>query len=109
VRDLLVQMLTDAGHRILKAVHGADALAVIERERPDLVVTDMMMPVLTGVELCRRLKATTDTGGIPVILMSSMGPRETDGAGADAFIAKPFDLDAMEALIAHWLLAKERE
>ncbi len=52
VRDVLVQMLTDAGHRILKAVHGADALAVIERERPDLVVTDMMMPVLTGVELC---------------------------------------------------------
>jgi CheY-like chemotaxis protein len=108
LREFLVQMLTAAGHRTLEAVHGADALDIIERERPDLVVSDIMMPILTGVELCRRLKARTETAVIPVILMSSTGPRAAEGAGADAFIAKPFDLDAMEALIVRWASPDQR-
>lgn len=108
VRDFLAQLLTDAGHRTLQAVNGAEALEVVEKERPDLVVSDIMMPVLNGAELCRRLKARADTPVIPVILMSSAGARAADGAGADAFIVKPFDLDHMEALVGRWCPAMER-
>lgn len=107
VRDFLAQMLADGGHRTLQAVHGAEALELVAKERPDLVVSDIMMPVLNGAELCRRLKAGTDGPPIPVILMSSAGPRAADGTGTDAFIAKPFDLADMEALVARWASPKE--
>lgn len=99
VRDFLAHMLADAGHRTLQAIHGAAALEAIDQERPDLVVSDIMMPVLNGAELCRRLKARAGAPAIPVILMSAAGPRAADGTGADAFIAKPFDLTEMEALV----------
>jgi CheY-like chemotaxis protein len=102
VRGFLAQLLADAGHRTLQAVHGAAALEVVEHERPDLVITDIMMPVLNGADLCRRLKAGTATTAIPVILMSAAGPRAAEGTGADAFIAKPFDLEDMEALVGRW-------
>ena len=61
------------------------------------------MPVLNGKDLCRRLKAAADTRSIPLILMSAGGARLADGAGADAFIDKPFDLDKMEMLVERWL------
>ena len=107
VRDFLAQLLADGGHRTLQAVHGAEALELVAKERPDLVVSDIMMPVLNGAELCRRLKAGADAPPIPVILMSSAGPRAADGTGADAFIAKPFDLADMEALVERWSSPKE--
>lgn len=60
------------------------------------------MPVLNSAELCRRLKARTGAQPILGILMSAAGPRAADGTGADAFIAKPFDLDEIEALVDRW-------
>ena len=107
VRGFLAQLLADAGHRTLQAVHGAEALAVVQKDRPDLVVSDIMMPVLNGAELCRRLKAGEETRAIPVILMSAAGRRSADGTGADAFIAKPFDLEAMETLVQRWCPPQE--
>lgn len=106
VRDFLAVLLGDAGHRTLLAIHGRQALTLVEKERPDLVIADVMMPVLNGAELCRQLKTRGDTQGIPVILMSAAGPQVADGAGADAFLDKPFDLDDMEALVRHWLPPK---
>jgi CheY-like chemotaxis protein len=103
IRDFLAGFLEDAGHRTVEAINGAQALAVIAKERPDVVLCDVMMPVLNGAELCRRLKAGAETTSIPVILMSSAGPKATEGAGADAFIAKPFDsLDDVDALVRRW-------
>jgi CheY-like chemotaxis protein len=103
VRAFLALLLADSGHRTLVAIHGRQALHVVEGERPDLVIADIMMPVLNGVEMCRQLKAGKATQGIPVILMSSAGPQAADGAGADAFIDKPFDLEDMETLVRRWL------
>ena len=59
-----------------------------------------MMPLVNGVELCQRVKQHND---IPVILMSAAGRDLVAAAGADAFIAKPFDLDNMESLVERWL------
>jgi len=103
VRDFLAMMLNDAGHHSLQAIHGAQALAVAQRNLPDLVIADLMMPVLNGMELCRQLKADKATHAIPVILMSSASVRAGERAGADAFIPKPFNLDEMEALVQRLL------
>ena len=67
------------------------------------MLSDVMMPVLGGAELCRRIKASIDWCCIPVILMSAAGQRSAYGTGADAFIAKPFDLDDIEARVQSWL------
>ena len=103
VRDLLAAIFEDSGHRALPAINGRDALEILDQERPDLVLSDVMMPVLNGATLCRRLKAEPSTASIPVILMSAAGRQVADGSGADAYLDKPFDLDGMEALVRRWL------
>lgn len=103
VRQLVSLVLRDGGHHTIQAIHGAQALEIIENERPDLVLSDVMMPVLSGAELCRRLKADASTRRIPVILMSSAGGQSANGAGGDAFLDKPFHLEDLEDLVRRWL------
>jgi CheY-like chemotaxis protein len=103
VREFLVELIETAGHQVLQAGHGREALEVVDAERPDLVLTDVMLPILGGLELCRRLKADPATVSIPVILMSSMAQDSSDWTEADAFIGKPFELEALEALLQRWL------
>jgi two-component system phosphate regulon response regulator PhoB len=103
VRELVALLLKDHGYHTLQAIHGAQALDLMTKEHPDLVISDIMMPILNGAELCRRLKAKPDTRAIPVILMSSAGRTSADHTGSDAFLAKPFDLAELEALVRRWL------
>ena len=104
VRDFLTLVLEDLGHRVLAAINGRHALTIAAEEHPKLVISDVMMPLMGGVELTRRLKAgAAGDRDLPVILMSSAGPAAADGAGADAFIDKPFELEAMEKLVARWV------
>jgi two-component system alkaline phosphatase synthesis response regulator PhoP len=82
------------GYNILTAFDGEEALRVIEQERPDLVVLDIMMPKLDGYEVCRRLRKDERFSALPVILLSAKG-RSIDRevglqAGADDYITKPF-------------------
>jgi two-component system alkaline phosphatase synthesis response regulator PhoP len=86
--------LTMEGYNILTAFDGEEALRVIEQERPDLVVLDIMMPKLDGYEVCRRLRKDERFATLPVILLSAKG-RSIDRevglqAGADDYITKPF-------------------
>ncbi len=86
--------LTMEGYNILTAFDGEEALRVIEQERPDLVVLDIMMPKLDGYEVCRRLRKDERFSALPVILLSAKG-RSIDRevglqAGADDYITKPF-------------------
>ena len=104
IRDFLALVLEDLGHRVVAAINGRHALTVAAQEHPDLVISDVMMPSMGGVELTRRLKGgEAGDREVPVILMSSAGPAAADGAGADAFIDKPFELEAMEKLVARWV------
>jgi CheY-like chemotaxis protein len=106
IRELLVVLLGAHGYRTATAANGQQALTRIDAERPDLVLTDVMMPVMSGLELCRQLKDDPQTAGIPVILTSAVDARHTIAAGADAFVPKPFDLDRVEALIDSYLVVR---
>ena len=82
------------GYEVVTAFDGEEAIVKAEREGPDLIVLDIMMPKLDGYETCRRLKTIDKTKNIPVILLSakgrSMDQRVGLDAGADEYITKPF-------------------
>ncbi len=103
LRELLAMALEEAGHRVVQAFHGRQALDLASRERPDLVISDIMMPLMNGVELARALKANASTSSVPIILMSAAGKAVAEGAEAEDYIDKPFDLDALDILIGRWL------
>lgn len=106
VREFLAQALQESGHRVLEAYHGRHALKLLAgagTDRPDLVISDVMMPLVGGVELCRLMKADQSTARIPIVLMSAATPRAMAGVESDGFITKPFDLDVLDALIAQVL------
>ena len=88
---------------IFQATDGQDALNKMEDVRPDLVVTDVMMPGVSGLDLCRAIKSNPITHAIPVILLTAMGEArsalEGYGAGADDFVAKPFHTKVLMARI----------
>jgi CheY-like chemotaxis protein len=87
LRFILRRIFEGAGHQVSEAWHGAAALDLVAAVLPDLVVTDMMMPVMGGVELIRRLRAEPGTATIPILAVS--GDPHLAG-GADAIVRKPF-------------------
>ncbi len=97
--DLLATLLEDEGFTVLRAYDGAEALAIAERERPDLILSDVMMPRLSGIELVARLRTWEDGSSPPVILMSAVTapPRLPPRT---IFIPKPFDLDTVLVAVA---------
>ena len=101
IAELLADLLEEVGYRVILAYNGADALELLEHERPDLLVTDNMMPRLSGVQLIAHLQQHA-TLRIPVILMSAAPPEPRP---AVAFVPKPFDLDHMLDLVAGLLPA----
>lgn len=87
VRFILKLAFQSAGHQIVEAHHGVAALERVKDSRPDLVVTDLMMPVLDGLELIQRLRSDPETATIPILVLSSQARAMSD---ADAAVAKPF-------------------
>ena len=82
------------GHAVSIARDGPAALAAIRRERPDLVLLDVMMPGLSGFEVCQAVRADESLAGVKILMLSAKG-RDTDIAkgqalGADAYMTKPF-------------------
>lgn len=100
IRLLLEQTLdplVDAGVDLLTASNGGEALELITRERPELVLLDVMMPVMNGFDVCKRVKADATLASTFVMMLTAKG-QELDrvtGAevGADLYLTKPFDPD----------------
>jgi CheY-like chemotaxis protein len=103
VQQLVADLLGDEGYHVLIADDGAQALALVHAERPDLVLTDLMMPVMNGVELCRRLRADEQTRQVPIVVMTAAGRSQSDAARADAYLAKPFDLDVLLEIVVSYV------
>ncbi|MGH2977334.1 MAG: response regulator [Gaiellaceae bacterium] len=95
---LLEAVLVPHGYDVVTASNGAEALAVVESEQPDLVLLDLFMPELDGYAVCAHLRANEETAVLPVIMVtSSVGEEKTRAieAGADDFIPKPFNHDEL--------------
>jgi CheY-like chemotaxis protein len=102
IRELLAVILRDLGYHVEEAMNGREAMALAEEHRPDLVISDVMMPVMGGPELCRWMKQELEPAP-PVILTSSIGVHAARGTGADAFVRKPFDLDELEEKVRQYV------
>lgn len=92
--ELLRYNMESADFRTVVATDGASALALVEEETPDLVVLDWMLPELSGIEVCRRIRARAESRTLPVIMLTARG-EESDRVrgletGADDYLVKPF-------------------
>lgn len=99
VVEFVGSLLEDAGYRVLRAFDGRAALEVARAEHPDVVITDIMMPVMNGLELCQELQADPKTQDIRIILMTAGRLSDSQCPGAQ-FLAKPFDLASLEQAVA---------
>ncbi len=111
LRFLLTQRLGKK-YRILSAEDGLEGLELAETHSPDLVISDIMMPRMDGIELCRRLKTEISTSHIPVILLTAkaMVDNWVEGleTGADDYVAKPFNLKILLARIDNLIRTRRR-
>ena len=87
------------GFRVTLAHSGVEALKLLRRYRPDLVLLDVLMPGMSGIEVCRRLRADENTANLPIIFLTARG-QERDRieglrAGADDYLSKPFNLEEL--------------
>jgi DNA-binding response OmpR family regulator len=103
IGDMVAFKLANAGHDVLRVVDGEAALAAAERERPDVIILDVMMPVLDGFAVLGRLKADPGLSTIPVIMLTARG-QERDvlsglQGGAADYIVKPFSLKELLARV----------
>ena len=90
--DLLEVFLADEGYEIRRAADGLEALAKIENGVPDLIVTDLMMPVLDGRGLAQEVRTSSTNEHIPILLISAAYRKQADDPFT-AVLAKPFDID----------------
>jgi two-component system phosphate regulon response regulator PhoB len=100
---LLKYNLDKEGHQIAVAADGEEALTMIDERLPDLVVLDWMLPKVSGIEVCRRLRAKTETRNLPIIMLTARG-EESDrirglDVGADDYIVKPFSMSELAARV----------
>ena len=92
ILDLLENILQDAGYTVLTAHDGRAALTLARQVRPDVVLTDVMMPHMDGVALCTRLRRDPAMSHLAILGMSAV-PQAVADAGFTEFLAKPFELD----------------
>lgn len=95
ILEMLVKCLTQDGLTVMTATSGADALAQMDVQTPDIILLDVVLPDRSGFEICRELKAKNSTSSIPIIICST---KNTDmdkfwgkKQGADAYLTKPID------------------
>ncbi len=106
-RILMIELFEAHGYATLQAEDGEEALRAARAEAPDLIVMDIQLPVLSGLDAVRQLKSDGALKTIPVIGVSAMGQPLVDetirGAGFDDFLAKPFTLDGMLGSVSRFL------
>ena len=97
--DLLQDVLDDGETEVLAAYDGEQGLDVARREQPGLILTDIMMPKLDGLGLCKALQSDSATRHTPVVLMTAMHNPNVEGCEAVALIPKPFDIGKVRRIV----------
>jgi CheY-like chemotaxis protein len=92
-RKLIEMVLRPRGYRLLLASNGVEAINIAQREKPDLILMDLQLPLLSGYDATRKLKQMPETAHIPVVALTAHAMREeqraAEEAGCDGFISKP--------------------
>ena len=105
--ELVRFTLEDADVRVVEASDGAEALVLARRVKPDLVLLDVQMPRLNGIEVCRQLRREPAFASTPIIMLTAAGQQADRtrglGAGADEYLTKPFSPLALLALVEAFL------
>ncbi len=108
---LLDYLLTGKGYAVVTAASGPEALAQVEAKRPDLVLLDVVMPEMSGYEVCRKIRENPATGFLPVIMVTALDPSQERikglEAGADDFLTKPINQPELLARVRSLLRVKE--
>ena len=108
----LMRQVLEPNFEVYTAKNGEQALNIVERKPLDIVISDVMMPVMDGVELTRRIKLNPDYGQLPVVLLTAKTRDEDRDAayliGADEYLTKPFAMDALQLRILNILKNRER-
>lgn len=103
IRMLLLAALEGTDHLLLEAADGRSALGLARSSRPDLILLDIALPGLSGLDVCRELKQDPTTADVPVLLLTGLARQDerqvADDVGAEGFIAKPFSPVALVAEI----------
>jgi len=111
IREYLIESLSGR-YQVIGVADGKDALEQAKEINPDIIISDILMPVLRGDEMCRQLKSSVETSHIPIILLSGLHERENilQGleAGADDYILKPFDVSVLKARMRNILQNREK-
>ncbi|WP_068114704.1 phosphate regulon transcriptional regulator PhoB [Tropicimonas marinistellae] len=102
-REVLAYNLEAEGFRVYKAENGEEALLLVDEDAPDVIVLDWMLPNVSGIEICRRLKLRPDTRNVPIIMLSARS-EEVDRVrgletGADDYVVKPYSVVELMARI----------
>jgi len=107
---LLADLLTVKGYAVATAVNGEEALVKVASEQPDLILLDIMMPGLSGYDVCQRLRADPKTALLPIVLVTSLDPQQERikgiEAGADDFLGKPINQPELFARVRSLLRVK---
>ncbi|MCW5852449.1 MAG: response regulator [Anaerolineae bacterium] len=109
IAELLQTVLEEEGYQVILAGNGREGLAQVAAARPDLILCDVMMPLMDGVSLCRAVQAQSDARDIPLVFMSAgRKPISQDGCRYAAFISKPFELTTVIEVIASLISSPHR-
>lgn len=105
VAELIGLMLTGAGVEVCEAHDGFEAIELARTDRPDVILLDLMMPGLDGIEVCRTLREEENFRSTAIILCSAADQASVEWreAGADDYLQKPFDVSALPGLISDYL------
>jgi len=100
VAETIERALRHGGYEVLVAHRGADALQLARQRRPEIIVLDIMMPGMSGIEVCRHVRANPQLAGIPILFLTAKGEiaDKIEGfeSGADDYLTKPFDQRELE-------------
>lgn len=103
IRSGLQIILSLEGYRVITAANGEEGLQQAETRHPDLIISDIMMPRMNGLEMCRRLRRSTSGRDVPIILSSSIDPLQPLEQNWNAFLRKPVDPEVLGAEIRRLL------
>ena len=110
---LLEMTLRDGSYNLLKATDGEEALDMAMREQPDLIIMDIQLPKLNGLEVTRKLRQSPEFSHIPIIAITAYAMKGDEqkaiDAGCDAYLSKPFNIHELTGMIAEMLLPRQKD